>query len=280
MTEVDIVIKKGHWMITYPMTFLAWLSFGISLYLTYSIEIEVKTWGHGALSVIVILSSMLFIPLIYRSLIIVKWKNWAFSKVRNVHELKKRAIQENILFDANNPLRKFEFSSKHEKNKWKDLQEKFKTDDIFIDDSEIPTQTYINHPKTNIIVVIVILFFIIIGIWMLIESEISGAICLISIGLCVTYIHFKGTVYFNKKPQILINNEGIKTINTKFFNWNQIQNEAVVADGNGENARIYLIYEHPEGNEKFEITKLDIDQIKLEKLINIYKGRSKTSTIK
>ncbi len=278
MTEIDIVIKKGHWMITYPMTFLTLLSFGVSIYLANSIEIEIETWVHGTLSVIVILSSMLFIPLIYRSLIIIKWKNWAFRKVRNVHELKKRAIQEGILFDDKNPLRKFEFSRNQEKNKWKDLQEKFKTDDIFIDDSDIPNQTYINHPKTNIIAVLVILFFLIIGIWMLIESEIFG-VWLISIGLYITYIHFKDTVYFNNKPQILINNEGIKTINTKFFNWNQVQNEVVVADGNGNNERSYLKYEHPEGNERFEITKLDTNQIKLEKLINIYKGRSKTNTI-
>lgn len=258
-------------MISYPMIIISIVTFGITMFFIEYFKSENSHWFYGVVAMILIISLMIFIPLLYRSFVISKWKIWAFSKVRNVHELKKRALQAQILFENEKSLIKYEYYNKNDKKKWSLIQEKFKVNDVFIDDLSISKQTVINHPKTNPFAIILILFFLILGISIIVDTKKIDAIILIIIGLYIAYIHFRNTIYFNNKPQILINENGMKTINTEFYKWNEIENENVITK---DNKKYFLVYNHPKGIEKLEITNLNTNQVKLEKLIQIYKGRN------
>ena len=216
---------------------------------------------------------MIFVPLLYRSFVVVKWKKWAFGNVRNVHELKERAILEHILFDESNPLSKFEIKKWDDKKELEKLKSKFEKDDIFIDDLRIPDEKKIYYHKTNIVALLVISYFIILGIIIIIETKTISASLIMMIGLYLGYIHFKDTVHFNKKPQIILNEKGIKTINTPFYEWNEIENIKLIEEKNN----FFLIFNHPKGIEKLNLANFDTNAIKLDKLIRIYKGRNKNN---
>jgi len=58
------------------------------------------------------------------SLMITKWRIWAFSNVRNVRELKKRAIDERLIWPDYSVFEKTEIRSKSEQKTIQKLEEK------------------------------------------------------------------------------------------------------------------------------------------------------------
>lgn len=276
MTEIDRLIKKGHRIISYPTVIISILTFIITLFAFEKIEyFKTDLWYFAISKIILMLFLMIFIPLLYRSFMLQFWKIKSFENVNNVHELKKRAIQEEILFDENNPLSKFEFYTRKNKEKWNSILNKFRTNDVFIDDLSIKNNTFINYPKPSYFIIALISFYVIMGIKIIIKTKEFDALLSVGIGVVIAYYHFRGTSWFNKKNQIIIDENGIKTINTDFYKWNEIKNEKIIIEemeyGNKKN--YFLFYNHPKGAEKFKINKLDTNVIKLEHLIKIYRGR-------
>lgn len=83
----------------------------------------------------------------------------------------------------------------------------------------------------------------------------------------------------NKEPQIIINDKGIKTITTDFYNWKEIENEEVITEGIGKHTHYYLTYNYPNGEEHLQIDDYNTNKRKLNKLLILYRERSKTKTM-
>ena len=82
----------------------------------------------------------------YRAITAAKWRNWAFDKVRNVHELHERALSEKLLYPTNRPgFGVINYNSESQKKHWEKLQAKFQQLDIFIDDRSVPAETVIRY---------------------------------------------------------------------------------------------------------------------------------------
>ena len=114
-----------------------------------------------------------------------------------------------------------------------------------------------------------------VGIYLLItaSSYIFG-IVLSVIGVYFGFKEYKdGT---NTTPQIVINDKGITTVATGFYNWNDIKNEAVICKGAGEHIHYYLVYDYPGGAVYLQIDEYDMNQRTLNRLLRIYRGRSGT----
>lgn len=113
-----------------------------------------------------------------------------------------------------------------------------------------------------------------IGIYLLatIDSPIIGAI---SVAISLYYGFKKYKMVTNTAPQIILNNKGIKTISTDFYEWSAIENEEVISEGSGDSTRFYLIYDHPDGAEYLQIDDYNTNQKSLNKLLMLYRGRSK-----
>jgi hypothetical protein len=90
MVTVDEAISKGHRMVNYPVSIPSMMIFVITYYMY--IEYQIPIWG-----ILVCFATTAISALLLRSYVIVKWQIWAFDNVRNVHELKKRAIQERLI---------------------------------------------------------------------------------------------------------------------------------------------------------------------------------------
>lgn len=273
-TSIDNAIKKGHQMITRPMLIICCATFGIFLYLNSFFEKHLIT---GLFFVFLMLFSMVLFPFIYRGFVLPKWKIWAFKNVRNVHELKKRAIQEDILFEKQNFLTRIEFSSKKDVSEWKLIKGKFDQEDIFIDVPTIPEKTIIFYSKKKNIgalIIMAICIWLSITVIMASKSDFASIVLTLlffGIGTYFGYDFFK--YYLNTKPQIILTKEGIKTVTTKFEKWNEIKSEKVISEKKGKKHNFYLTYEHPNGIEKLRINRLTTNQVKLEKLMQIYRGR-------
>ena len=77
-----------------------------------------------------------------------KWKLWAFSHVRNVHELYSRAIQERII-NPSNPsfMNRLEFKSDEEKREWQKILLKFEEEDVFTENKKIGSNVVFYYSK-------------------------------------------------------------------------------------------------------------------------------------
>jgi len=265
---VDEAIAKGHRMVNYPAIAII---FGV----------QILCICLGALRILSLwaipVGFVLSIPLgwLYWSVMITKWRLWAFENVRNVHELKKRAVQEKLIWPDNSVLEQTEIRSWAEKEKWLSLQNKFGQEDLFVDDQSVPGETIIYYSKgKNFFEMAVMLGCFGTGLYILIASDhyIVGSL-LSLVGVYAAYQEYKEAT--NKAPQIVINDQGIKTSSTPFYPWADIEQEEVIREGSGKHVNHYLTYTYPEGSERLKIDDFETDQKSLNKLLRIYRGRSR-----
>src|SRR5688572_28161200 len=92
--SVDQAIAKGHRMVNYPVLIIMFGTLGLCLYL--EIQKIFPFW------IIPVGFGLAFgLAWLWWSIMITKWRLWAFDNVRNVHELKKRAVREKLIWADN-----------------------------------------------------------------------------------------------------------------------------------------------------------------------------------
>jgi hypothetical protein len=268
---VDEAIAKGHRMVNYPVMIIMFGTMGLTFYL--GIQKIFSTW---VFPVGFILSFVL--AWLCWSVMITKWRLWAFENVRNVHELKKRAVQEKLIWADNSIFEKTEIRNSSDKEKLNSLQHKFRQEDVFHDDITIPNETIIYYSKgKNLLEMVIMLGCLGLGIYLLLKTDsyILGSI----LSMAGAYFGFKEyKEVTNTKPQIILSDKGIRTISTDFHDWMVIKNEEVISEGSGKHTRYYLTYDYPSGAEHLQIDDYDTDQKSLNKLLILYRGRSKKKT--
>jgi hypothetical protein len=268
---VDEAISKGNKMVNYPAMLIMFGTIGLTFYL--GTQKIIPTWGFLVGFVLAFIFAWL-----WWSIMITKWRLWAFENVRNVHELKKRAIQEKLIWADNSIFEKTEIRNATDKEKLNSLNNKFKQDDLFQDDLTVENETVIYYSKgKNLVEMAIMLGCLGFGIYLLLKTDsyIIGSIITI-VGTYFGYKEYKEAT--NTEPQIIINDKGIKTISTDFFSWNDIENEEVISQASGKHTHNYLTYDHPGGTEYLLIDDYNTDQRTLNKLLILYRGRSKKKT--
>ncbi len=264
---VDKAIKRGHLVINVPVFFLMMGTPCLAMYL-FS-EKLIPNWGIAVSFLIGLLFAWL-----YWSYGITKWRIWAFENVRNVHELKKKAIQQDLVWKDKSWFNKTEIKTNSDKQKWTELEKKFDKKDIFKEDRSVSSQSVIYYSKIkNTYEFIIMLLCLVGGIYLLMNSDsyIMGTL----LALFGSYFGFKELKQvLDTNPQITLDSNGIKTINTEFKSWNEIKNEEVVMEGSGKNKEFYLIYDYKNGFEKLKIDDYNISPKKLENLLRTYRIRN------
>ncbi len=263
--SVDTAIEKAKRTILYPSLGIL---IGIPLILCVLAELDIiQSW----LVLIGFICSTL-ISILFWSFTITNWKIWAYENVRNLHELKRRAIQEKLTYEDDSFYLKLEFKSQRQKEKLKYLEKRFENKDLFSDDNEIPTETIISFSKNgrSLIMYSGLGSLALISLTLSILFNIYGII--ISI-LFVIFIYLFTKNKIKAQWQITLNENGIQTLNTNFYEWNKVKNEIVTEEGSSKYREYYLTYEHPTGIEKLRIDITEISNIRLEKLMRIYRGR-------
>lgn len=272
---VDKAINRGHLIVNVPVYISIFGCPAIALYL--SEQNIIPGWGIG----IAFLIGFVLAWLIW-SFMITKWRIWAFENVRNVHELKKRAIQEKLIWNDGNVFEKTEIRNSEDKRKLKMLEKKFEIDDEYKEDYLLPPKMKIFYSKVYS------------------YSELGVSALIIGVGIYlytqgVTKYYILGTIMsviglytivkesrkaFNNKPQIIIDNKGIQTKDVEFKNWSSIENEEVIQDGYGKSAKSYLTYFYDHEYEKIEIDSLNVTHREMENIIRTYRIRNNKTIAK
>ncbi|WP_375324765.1 hypothetical protein [Flagellimonas sp. GZD32] len=267
---VDSAIRRGHLMVNVPV-FIAIIGCP-ALAFFLSQQNLTPGWVIGIAFPIGILIGWLI-----WSVMITKWRIWAFENVRNVHELKKRAIQEKLIWNDGNVFERSEIRNREERIKLKKLEKKFDEEDLFKEDYTLPPKIEIYYSKSyNYLELGVSLLIIGVGIYFLIMGQIKnyilgGIMCLIGFGSTIK----EARKAFNYKPQLVIDKNGIKTKSSGFNTWTSITNEQVINYGYGKYAKSYLTFSYGEGLiEKIEINPLNVNNREMENIIRTYRLRN------
>lgn len=137
---VDEALSKGRKSINTPVLIIMFGLIVLSVYLVTALHISGWFAAVGILFAFVI-------AWLYWSFAITKWRLWAFENVRNVHELKNRAVKEKLIWPDGSFWERTEIRSADEKQRLLNLQGKFNSPDIFNDDHAVTNETVVYYSK-------------------------------------------------------------------------------------------------------------------------------------
>ncbi len=210
----------------------------------------------------------------YWSYAVVNWKIWAFENVRNVHELKRKAIENNLIWPDGSWFEKTERKSEEQKRKLKYLERKFLTDDIYFDDITVPKETKIYFSKpSQIFLLLMGLGFFVSGLYFYFRSNDMKVYWIIMIPFGVWFIYTSIKKLIDKNPQLILNETGITISSNETFLWSAIQNENIISKQHGKHRLQYLSFFANRQLFEIQINELGTSFKKIEKLIRVYRVR-------
>lgn len=263
---VQQAISKGKIKLIYLPMILIFASIGIGFYLL-NLEL-IGGWMMACICV-----AGLLLAWFSWSYFVVEWKVWAFENVRNVHELKRKAIQNNLIWKDDSWFNKTEIINHEQKQKLKYLEKKFVEKDVYHDDSTIPKETIIKFSKGGIAFGLVFgTAAIAFPIYLFIDGERSYFyLIFIIVGGLLIYNSVKRIR--TKEPSIIINSLGIKLAEIEFMSWESISDDLIEPRKSGKNTYHYLNFMYLGENFDVQIDDLDTTSEKLEKLLHVYRVR-------
>ena len=115
--SIEKAIWKGHKMITFPVMIIIVSVIGFGLFLEK--KRLIPSWSNG-----VTLVSGISLGWLYWSFIITKWRIWAFERVENIEELKRQAIEGNLIWKDGSIFEKTEIRTAKQKEILKQLNKR------------------------------------------------------------------------------------------------------------------------------------------------------------
>ena len=213
------------------------------------------------------------LPFVYYSLMLPRWRIWAFCNVRNVHELKHRAILGQILPKDKSFLWRLEIKTACQKEQIKELEQRFNIPDAFIDDPTIPYETAYNYSKAeNAFYLLLTIATMSAGVVFLAQRQLYiGLLMLVSTLIFgpMTYKRLKTTT-----PPLIISNDGITTIENGFHAWREIANEQIFFVSAGNASYYGLSYDVANTTIKYSLKELTgLSSYKIDHVLRTYRGR-------
>ena len=211
-----------------------------------------------------------------RYLLITKWLIWAFSNVRNVHELRRQAIRQKLLFETGSIFQKNPLCSKKDKLKLRVLEDRFNIEDIYEADVKTSKQTKIYFAfTTTLLISIALLIGVCSCLFLMFNYEEKEFYIGLFLGVgCLYMLKESSKKLINRKPQVTLNDDGITINKHEFLCWADIYEEKVTTDTNGSNVVNFLTFCDEDYNyTKIEIKNLNISPSKLENLLRTYRIR-------
>jgi hypothetical protein len=267
---VDEALRKGKRSINIPIYIILFGMIGLSVYF---VSVQSFSGWYNAAGV----TGGFVFAWLYWSFAITRWRLWAFENVRNVHELKQRAIKETLIWPDDSFFNRTEIRTADQTQRLISLENKFSRPDIFNDDYSIPPETIVYYSKIKGLLQALTMMLVFAGsLYLIIQENIyifGGIVSVVS--AIFTYTGFAH--YNNRVPQIVISNSGVQTASVQFYSWEEAWGEDVITRRRGKSSTTYFIYQYPGGNAELAINEFGINKRELEKLLRIYRGRSEKS---
>jgi hypothetical protein len=274
--SVEKAIQKGRLTIIYAMLlFLIGCPIvSIIIFNNYEHKIIEQLWFPIGMFIGLIIGFVLM--KIYWNYASIKWQFWAFENVRNVNELKRKAIENKLISENNFILvKKFKNRNYERHKRIGRIRKNFEEKDTYYDDLTVPKEMVINIPRSsNLIIALASLFFVGISIkaYLSNSAKLHVAFILFAVGVFFLVLVINGMR--DKQPQLILNSNGIKLYKIDFISWNEINDIYVEKELGGNSAAHYLIIDSAMNKIlKFQINGLDKKPDDIEKVIQIYKKR-------
>ena len=260
---VDQAISRGNWLIKYPIFF-------IFIFLIFIDSFYFKDILNKTLETIITILIGILTSWFYWSFTITKWRIWAYSNVRNVHELKTKALKCGLIFKEEGLLEKTEIRSFADNETLKQLEKKFLEKNIYQDDSSVPNEIIIyNSILKSVLSLIMFAFFIFIGIYYYVNSTQGGVFIFLAILFCL-FSYLKFNTLMDKSPQITINEIGISIKDEKMINWSEINSAIVYSKWSGKSFdRLFSL-----NGRDISIKEYAITRSKLGHFLKVYRARN------
>lgn len=262
--SVDKALTRGKWLcIALPIFF-----FLAPIAVFFFLSNYIQTW----LVVPLGLLTGILLSFICWGFTVVHWKIWAYSNVRNLHELKKRAIAEKLIHHDRSFFNRFEIMSQSQRKALMELEARFEISDTLTDDTAVPSATYIYistykiYEKTGIAAILLsaspyIYFYS--------ENVKHKPVAYFTLPVGLFFVYQAIKMYRTKKPQLILDEEGIRIPDKGLMQWRGIYNDNIVT----ENKEPVLTFFYQGNAIKIEIENLKIKEKELRHLIHVYKAR-------
>lgn len=266
---VDQAISRAKWLIKTPMFFILLAS--IIVKSIYFNDIYGET-----IDIFITIFIALGLCWLYWSFTVPIWKIWAYTNVRNVHELKLKAQKNGFIFKDGNFFEKTEIKSYEQRETLKKLEKKFLIDDVYHDDFAVPKETKIYYSKTKLSFTLFFVSSCFIGLLYLIlnhnlfknmDSGSFSIIFLVGLLLFLGYSNLKKIL--NSNPQIIISEEGIQIKVNPMISWKNINNEIAYGTWKGKYYRKCFAF----NDQEIIINDYTISVKELEELLHTYRAR-------
>ncbi len=275
MVTVDSAIKKGRWLLFWLPLFV-FLGAGGLLACIFLYLIAGDVIWINIVCTLAILLLPVILTAVYYFFMLPRWRIWAFSNVRNVHELKQRAILGQIYPKDNSFWWRLEIKSAAQIDTLENLEQRFDQPDVFEEDYSIPFQTTYSYPKSDkFIFLLFALGNLAVAIFMFdVKRTDQIFVCLIAFAGAVAlgvsaYKRFRAT-----EPQLIISNDGITSKENGFHGWDEIQNEQVFWVSAGRASYYGLSYELNGETIKMSLRDLTgLSSYKVDHVLRTYRGR-------
>ena len=138
--SVKTAIRKGQYFVSYPSIILSTI-----IFIAGSATTDLEWIKNDELFWLVI---GLGFGISYWAITVTKWRIWAFSNVRNIHQLQTKATDCGIITTKGSFLSALEYQTKKDKEVLKLLNQKFKQEDIIEIPKDFPktTKLFIDKP--------------------------------------------------------------------------------------------------------------------------------------
>ena len=259
-------------MVTYPTIIIVLISFLLSLGISIVCPVGSII---SAISVIFVFGSGIVFSFLFYITADPKWRLWAFSNVTDIWELKRVVTGLRLISKDGSLIKKFEFRTVFDTQKLEELEAKFDEKTGINDDASIPPKTTIYYSRS-----VKILWpsglFLSMYIFMLLRRDVHPPTLIqysypiigaIAVGI------WRGWNMFNKKPRLILSNEGIETDDQVLEKWENITKEEVYLF-EFKTREWYLYYKYPSGSKNILLDRLEMNHDRISHLLYVYRNRS------
>lgn len=272
--NVEVTIKKalsvGKRMVIFP-------SLAILIGLTLGFVILLDQFKiHLSIGLLVGFLSGFVVMKLYWNYSSKKWQLWAFSNVKNVHELKRKAIADrlinkNFILDNKKQLRDIEL-----RKKITHIQKKFDSKKVFHDEFSIPKVTKIKASKVGKKILFVMSFFMLwCAIYGYLETKTELFYLIIAFAGGLLFLAIGIFALFHKVVLIRMDDTGVQLHQKEFIRWEEVQTCFVEKRLASDHYTYYIIFQLKTITVEFLISGLELYPEEIEKLAQIYWFRNK-----
>lgn len=178
----------------------------------------------------------LFLSVLYVQINIGSWKIWAYENVNNLHMFHRKALAEGIFSKKSG----FLFLRKDQRDKIKEIETSLRFSKEKVSKQYIQKNHQLTYYYSRTTILVELLFIIPFTVISFIETSNIESLSrisfenLLSIVFGMIGLYFSTKKIFNlidRKPKLIINNQGIKNRNGKVIKWNQFSSARIKRKG-------------------------------------------------